>query len=476
MLDQTKDLIQKYRFDEANKNLESLGEEYDVDKKIFQSQILRMKGKNKEALELADQALNQSQNKNYKIYELEATVAKAYALVRLGKHKETMKIIEHAEKILETMKKEERETVKELQATIFHVQGIAHSMEGKIERALTCTHKGLDIREELGLKGDIGYSLNNLGWSYYLSGELDLSLEYHRKSLAIREDNQNRIGIAHSLSNIGATYWEMGELGNAFDSLTQALVISKESRDTYLSSSILLRLVELTLEMNQIDQANGYRRQLQEMDKNSNSLYVNSASHLVEALILKNSNRLRHKMDAQEILEKIVAKFDDPELTVSAIKHPCRELRLTVGQVSNDPELIVRAIKHLCDLYLLELKTSGEELVLQQAIDLAKTLYEIGRKTYFFSVSVEALVLQAKFALLEGDIQRSQSLLSQAGLTAVEKGLKRLEKMVKEEQSVLEADFERWLDLINENASMRERIEQAQLEDHIKQAIALRNV
>lgn len=79
-------------------------------------------------------------------------------------------------------------------------------------------------------------------------------------------------------------------------------------------------------------------------------------------------------------------------------------------------------------------------------------------------------MLQAKFALVEGDLQQAQTFLNEAETIATEldKGL--LVARVEAEKKQLVTDFEKWQDMIRRNATLQERIAKANLEEYLQKA------
>lgn len=133
-------------------------------------------------------------------------------------------------------------------------------------------------------------------------------------------------------------------------------------------------------------------------------------------------------------------------------------------------EIAIIAIKHLCELLLDELNSYSEEDGLKEGKDLILRLNNIGKSQHSFSIIVEALVLQSKLTLLEGNLEKARHILEQAELTASEKGMKYLEFQVQQEKKIFESEFEKWQELIKNNAKMSEKIEMVQFMEYIKLA------
>ncbi|MFX0093323.1 MAG: hypothetical protein ACFFBD_16325 [Candidatus Hodarchaeota archaeon] len=122
----------------------------------------------------------------------------------------------------------------------------------------------------------------------------------------------------------------------------------------------------------------------------------------------------------------------------------------------------------LYNLVIAEVKLSGEPAVWEEAKALIERLYVLAQDQPSFSLSVEALLLRAKAAAVDGNLSQAQKYYEQAHLTATEKNLPVLVAKVDTEQKRFEADFEKMQDLIQSNASLRERVTKAQMDDYIK--------
>jgi hypothetical protein len=79
-----------------------------------------------------------------------------------------------------------------------------------------------------------------------------------------------------------------------------------------------------------------------------------------------------------------------------------------------DHSLTVTAMIHLCDLLLYELKVSGEDGLFGEIVDLVSRLLEIAKEHSSHSLLAETCLLQSKLALIELDMGRSRTLLTEA--------------------------------------------------------------
>ena len=88
--------------------------------------------------------------------------------------------------------------------------------------------RSLAIREELGDKLGLGYSLNNIGNVHKNKGDYDKALDHLERSLAIRGEIGDKRGMGYSLGNIGGVHADKGDYNKAEEYLEKSLAIQKE--------------------------------------------------------------------------------------------------------------------------------------------------------------------------------------------------------------------------------------------------------
>ncbi len=253
-------------------------------------------------------------------------------------------------------------------------------------------------------------SLNNIGRIYRFKGEVDTALTYFQHSLKLGETTEN------------------------------------EKSYTYLFlDETLFYLILIALEQQDQTQAQSYLSQLQKLFALLPLKVIRQRSQLAEALILKQSSRMKDKVQAQTLLEQIVKQ----------------------GEIYF--EISVTAMFHLCELLIIELKSFGEPEVWQELKNLIEQLNAIVQEQQSFATG-EVLLLTAKLATIEGEFQQALKYFDQARIIAKEKNLSLLAHKVDAEKKIFDADFDKWQGLIQRNAPIQERLEQARIEDYLKVA------
>ncbi|MFW9916381.1 MAG: tetratricopeptide repeat protein [Candidatus Thorarchaeota archaeon] len=535
-LQHAEELLQQGYYDEALQMIEKLKNSNDLKDEellratILKSQILTSKRSFQDGLRIAEKALIQSQQLNKPLSVVDAYIAKAEALVLLGNADESLAMIEQGEISLSTCLEEHQASFKQKKALLALFRGFFHERKNNLDKAMDYFQQCLALNEDLGDKFQVVRSLANIGRIHFYKGSLDQALELYQRCLTLSEELSNKHHISRSLNNIGSVWATKGNLDRALKCYQQALKIEEElgNKDALLLNNLgmisrvkgdldqaleyqhraleiyeefgdkrqiawvqgtlgitchekgeadqaliwleqslaqreklgnqlgiaegLFDLVIVTVEAGFLKQARKSVLRLQQINAQGENKLINHFSLVAEALVLKTSPRMRDKARAQEFLQ-LVAE----------------------GEMLNF-DATSKAMLNLCELLLFEGSASREEEVLQEAKALIQKLYALAQGQCSFSLVVDALLLQAKFALIEGDLAAAAQFLGQASITAEENGIGRQIEAVAAERQRLEAQYDTWQRLLQDNAPFQTRLEQAQLASYFKDALKLASV
>lgn len=316
---------------------------------------------------------------------------------------------------------------------------------GDLKRGMDCLQKGKAIFQEIGDKAYVGWFIFAEGWAYRQKGDIDTAFERLEKSLAIFEEAQHHEWMLWALFNLGIVHHYKGNLDEASKYYKRCLKLSKQIRQTYGMVIALWRLGLLAIDTNSEEQLNNCLHQLDEQYTKFKFLYISQYVNHIKAMSLKKSKRLTDQMDAQKLLQQLA---DQPVI---------------------DREVTADAMLHLCDLLTFELKTTGNEDLLQEIKKIIAQILELADSQHSFILHIEALLLQAKLAVIEGTLQTATELMTQAETLAIKQDLPFLIDKVRTEKHQLGEEFEKWEQLIKRNASFRERLESARMDEYIKE-------
>ena len=311
-----------------------------------------------------------------------------------------------------------------LMATLYINTSSVYRKREEHERALDCLQEGLAIIEKTGNIVKIAYIHSLISSVYLAKTQFDFSLESAKKSLDSWREIGRKFLKAAELQWIAYIHISKGEYRTALEKSQEALFKSRK--------------IQKNLE------------QLQELIQKSRNELIEQSTRFAKAMILKKSKRGLMKLQAKQKFQQIV----DEEI---------------IGL-----EIAVLATLNLFELYLLGLKVVDDprELLLE-ITKLSNKLYETGKNQESPRVMVMALLIQAKLALIEFRLNEANELLDEAHTLAEKYGLSDLLNKIIAEQKQFKNEFNKWKELIERNASIRDRMDQANLEESLSETIHL---
>jgi tetratricopeptide (TPR) repeat protein len=377
-------------------------------------------------------------------------------------------------------------------ARINQLIGMLHINRGHFDLAFEYFQKSISIQEKLGTqegtgwsllqvafaqfkKGDLfdalksyqdclakfsetddqimyAWTLKSIGEIYHRKGEYKTALEYYQRNIGILKEINNKYGLADGFNKIGEVYYNKNELNSALNYFQQSLSIYIKIGDIFESTDTIFNLIKIKLEMKSINQAKYFLNMLKDRSERTQNQHIQLKCRVAEALYLKYQKRITDKIEAQKIFSQII--------TEEVIDH----------------ELTILATLNLCELLISELHAYQEDVVLQELKYHLAELYEIAQEQKSFILLVEVLLLQAKFALIEGNADLASKLTDQAEITVVDYDLKHLLTKVTKQQDNLRDSIELWDELNRRNASIRERIELAEIDGYLEKVFKMPDV
>ncbi|MFX0185237.1 MAG: tetratricopeptide repeat protein [Candidatus Hodarchaeota archaeon] len=336
---------------------------------------------------------------------------------------------------------------------IFLGIGQIHYWRGDLELAIDSFNKSLSKAKEANYKSSIAWSLEWLATVYIRQGELNKALTKKEQSLKLFNELEDHWGISFSYRRFGDIFRLRGEYSKAIQYYEDGIQLLKQTfkgDDRELAgivSSVLVQLSLIAEDLDDKDKAKEYLQKIREIQQLSKFSYVKIRTRFVEALVLRMSKRGTMKLQAIEQFQRIV---NEPIL---------------------DFEITLYSTIFLCELLILELKISdyAEELFLE-IIDLSNSFYDNAhtQRSPFFVVV--ALILKSKISLVKGEIEEANSLLTRAEEIADQKKFFSLSKNIKTEQEVIRSELDKWYELTQRNAPLKDRIEQAQVLNYLQEA------
>ena len=332
----------------------------------------------------------------------------------------------------------------------------ANFYKGDLDQATEYAQECLALYEKLKHFRGLTAAYSILGSIYRGKGELDKSLKYYRKVLAIYNENLDiQKGVTHSycyaLRNIGWIYYYKNKIKKSIEYYREAVKAHKslcEAYKTIFDYDLIMFYLLLIISSIEIDDFRQIENSMEELSKFTHKWpWTNYFRKCGEALVLKNKQRAKYRFQAQRILEEIIEEKFDYQL-----------------------EFIIQT--NLCDLLLEELKYSGEEEILLEIQDLLNRISDVANNQRSITTLVDLYSLQAKLALIEGNAELSNELLTKALAIAENKGLELISKKLKIQQNQLFNQLEEWKALFIQNSKLQERIEILNLKEYVTEAIS----
>ncbi len=435
-----------------SQNIAALSLVEQVDIAYYESRSLERLGHLEQALNVAIEAQKKLNTPEPSITNLQLHIAEIGALRYTFDFDKGLMASKMGETIIESLSAAELEEGKKWVAHFYYEVGYFHYCKGDMDKALDYFNRGWMIWKTSGNLLERALSLNGFGIVYLARGELDAALNKIQQSLSLREKADNKHAIATSLANIAIIYYFKGNLEEAIQHLQRYSAIFKtlgialyEAFGNILMILFLADLKDPNQEFD-LNQAQNHLKQLDVYRKRVNIKILDQCYQISNSLILKQSNRIKEKIQAQIILSEVVSE--------------------KIGMSF----FTVIALTNYCELLLLELKISGEEEVLAEINETVHKLEILAQEQQLVMIFVNVLFLKAKLAFIDGEVQQALQYLDQANRTAEERNLGALNRIIQKEQQIHEKEFEKWQELIQRNASLNERLNQARIEDYLREA------
>ncbi len=342
----------------------------------------------------------------------------------------------------------EKLSIEHINATILLNMGLLQLIKGEFNSSLDYSLKSAGIFEKRDCVYELTTCYSNIAIAYELMGDLENSLKYHNLGLNMAKKLENKHKIGVILNNLATNNLLSGNINEAVLGYEESLDLLTEAGINLDTSITLLNLISLTSQQGSLKEAHSYLAQLQEISEKDGQNIIKQNYNLANALVLKSSDRVVKRAEAQRIFQKITDS----------------------GKFSHEYSVI--ATKNLCELLIQELQASGgSEEILSEIKHLIGQLLEKAEKQDLFPLLVETYMIQSKMALLELNLELARNSLRKAREISEEKGLQSLTVLVSKEYDELLEQSTKLSEFIESELSMSERLEIAELEGMVTKLI-----
>lgn len=533
-------LIWQRKNEQALQEIEQLPDEEKLEGQIYKSRVMLNQRKYDAAFSIVESVLTDSSYQLSSTQELGARVTKMLALWRLRNLPEAVEEMTISEQVLDKIDTEQeniREWEADLLAfkagshlsvgeiekalecfikslalfeTIGYKQGMYYQLnnigwiyraKGELEKALDYIQKQLSISKEIGEEKNIAWSHYSMGYISFYTGDLNRALTHAQESLALFKELKHETGLSEvnvllgsvyrgwgeyerssdfyhsvlakyddSLKNqknvphcicvafrdLGIILYDQNKIAESIESYKKAQKIHKELcryRNTMYDFELALLNLRLIISYLEIGENEKITVCLERLTESSNQWpWLSLLNKIAKALVLKNKQRARYRIKAQELLEGIINERFDYEI----------QFLMYVIQT----ELLLDELRFI----------GGGEEVLFEVQDLLNRISGIANKLRSFPTLVILYSLRARLALLEGNVELSNELLSRALSIANNKGLDLYSSELVKQQNLLFSQVEEWQAILNRNSVLQERISKINLQKYITEAIKIREI
>ncbi|MHA1737755.1 MAG: tetratricopeptide repeat protein [Candidatus Heimdallarchaeota archaeon] len=321
--------------------------------------------------------------------------------------------------------------------------GVVNEYSGDLKKALEHYQQGLGYFKEIGNKQYIGAALHNIGGILTKMGHLDDALIHIKEGLTIFQELSNIQNIAAALNNIGTLYNLQGKYEEAIVNFQLALNLREKIKNNLSTSSTIYYMINALLDKGDFEKAGEFFTELKTINEKDKTAIISQRALAAEGLLLKNSERARLRVRAEEIFEDLLS------------------------QDITDNRLRIDAKLGLCEVLLFELKESGNNDLLKEVKAHIEDILLLAKKQQSMILFAQGYWFKSQLALLEFNIQEAKQFLNQAQLTAEEWGITTLASRISADYDTLLDQVEEWEQLIQREAPIAERFKAARLQEFL---------
>ncbi len=418
---------------------------------ILKSSLLLELRHLKEAQELAESILQQSEEMNWYDKIIDALDIIAWVYRRLGKLEEALEVINKAEELIRTKFPEPNKAIQKKQVSLYLVKGSIFFARGNLNAIKECLEDGIKLAKLVGDKKLLMHFTLNSGAYYGIKGKMDISLDYQKQGLALAKEINDSQNIIIALNNIGCVYREQGKLEEALENIKKSYLLAKKIKSPAISI-VLDSIFHVVLDKGDLKQAEKYLDEMNDL-KDQEEYEIIKLNYLInKALLLKANPRASNLSKAEKILKETL----EEDIVLY--------------------EAHIDALLNLCDILLTDLQNTNDPEILNELQPYISRLLDIAEENNSFSLIAETKILEARLALLSFDIKNSRKSLSKAQEIADKYGLNRLSIKISNEHDELIKQIDMWDNLKKSNSPLSERLEKTGLKEEMKRMIQKRNV
>ncbi|MCY3414001.1 MAG: tetratricopeptide repeat protein [Candidatus Heimdallarchaeota archaeon] len=320
----------------------------------------------------------------------------------------------------------------ELQGDIRHIAeslnhiAIIYQYRGQLNEAMIYYQKSLELDEKIENEPEIASDLNNIGNILRIQGYYPEAMEYFNRSLIIHQKYLDKQEIASTLTNIGHLQYVQGKYDQAHSTFIEALNIRHMIGNDLKTADLLLLMIINSQEY--CADPEEYMNELVILNEKSDNQFIEQNARIAEAVILKTGNRLRERVQAQQIFEYV----------------------LTMDILEVEKSLFIMI--NLCELLIEEMSITGGEIIFDEIISLTDQIYMTVESQNAYPMQIKCLILQSKLSLITNNVIESDYFLERAEQLANMHDLDLYKVEIAFHRNNLEKELSTWQEMIKSDA------------------------
>lgn len=490
-------LISENKYTEAVQVLIEFGEKkniplnHKVSALIIQARMLMFLGKHEESIKIVEQAYEESLRLGKSLQAVFALNLMALVNNWQGKFDKSYELIKKSEEFFKTFTKESSVDYIRGEAYLNFIKGFLVSLNDA-SKGLEYLNYSLSLWDKIDFPLGKAMTIMCIGLTLYASkGELDQSIQHLEQALKITLDINSKFGTAFILAHLGNSYSLKGDINRSLNIYQESLKIYTEINNKPQIAALHNGIGDLMREKGDFDQALKY------VEK-SLALYEALGSSFLGYLLaplgtatdisiekgdinLANEYLYRKKQINEQLnypLQDLYISYYDslilkqnPRTRDKAKAEELLKSILEKSDKAEDFELTIKVLVQLCDLYLTELRSTNNLEVLDDINPIINRLLDIAENSHSYSVLCQTYILQAKIALLTKNIKSARQFLTQAQNIAEKYDLNLLAMKISDEHDELLKQLSLWEKLKDTDISIDQLMKEVRLDDQMKSMV-----
>lgn len=320
-----------------------------------------------------------------------------------------------------------------------------YKIKGLLDEELNYLYLLYDLELKLGRRSRIANVNVDIADVFMEKGKIDEALEKYLVASSVHQDEKFWNMYSYSLIQIGAIHKLKGDYIKALNYFEQAYQIRLDLNESRFIAFPLMHIIQLLSVTNRED-AKSYLDTFAKLENSEYNEFITPKYNFTKAIYLKNSNRLKDKIQAQLILEELV--LDAKKKNESRMEY----------------------IPHLLELLIIEYTSSKESEVLDEIHNYLTEYISLAENENRFPALVKGLLIQAQLAQSEGNYSESQKLLEKGLEIAIKINIPSLIMQVENSKRDLEAELTRMEELVTKNVDIASKIKESNLLSYVTEA------